>query len=131
MKVHRASLPDTGSAIVEGAHLDEPNLEAYREHLEKRGWLDQPNGHRLGGYPTILQNNDLEAQAAVKAGDLDDYPRDMAEVAEAARWRLLLQLDSDDEFMWGTDSGMLYFMIRDDDLAKRDFSRVVALCEGF
>jgi uncharacterized protein YwqG len=131
MKAHRANLPDTSSAIVEGAHLDEANLEAYREHLEKKGWLDQPNGHRLGGYPTILQNNDLEAQAAVKAGDLDDYPRDMAEVAMVARWRLLLQLDSDDEFMWGTDSGTLYFLVQEDDLARGDFSRVVGITEGY
>ena len=40
-------------------------------------------------------------------------------------WILLLQLDSDDKgnFMWG-DCGMLYFWIRKDDLAQRNFDNV-------
>jgi uncharacterized protein YwqG len=33
--------------------------------------------------------------------------------------------------MWGTDSGMLYFMIHEDDLARGDFSQVQAFCEGY
>ena len=49
---------------------------------------------------------------------------------ETTRWRLLLQLDSDDVFMWGTDSGTLYFMIEEEALAAGDFSRVVALTQG-
>jgi uncharacterized protein YwqG len=38
--------------------------------------------------------------------------------------RFLLQVDSDDAagMMWG-DAGMLYFWIRDDDLAARRFDR--------
>ena len=47
------------------------------------------------------------------------------EVADAAkaRWKLLLQVDSDDAsgMMWG-DAGMLYHWIRDD-LAARRFDR--------
>lgn len=43
----------------------------------------------------------------------------------AARWRLLLQVDSDlsREFCFG-DNGVLAFMIREDDLAARRFERV-------
>lgn len=130
LSVHPANLPDIAAAIVEAATLEEPDLEDYRRALEEKGWADQPGGHRLGGYPTILQNNDLEAQAAYFADDAPYPPRDIAELEEASRWRLLLQLDSDDCFMWGTDSGTLYFMIHEDDLAKRDFSRVVSMCEG-
>jgi uncharacterized protein YwqG len=42
----------------------------------------------------------------------------------AASWRLLLQLDTDDDlgWMWG-DVGRLYFTIRQEDLAAYDFSR--------
>jgi uncharacterized protein YwqG len=121
LAAHKADLPDLGAAIVEAAALDDATIESYRAWLERQRSAEQPGGHRLGGYPTILQGNDLEAQAAGRMGE---------SVAAASRWRLLLQLDSDDACMWGTDSGTLYFLIRDDDLARADFSRVVSLCEG-
>jgi uncharacterized protein YwqG len=121
--VHAAELPDVGAAIVVASGPDDATLATYNAWLEKQGIADQPAGHRLGGYPTILQNDDLEAQAAAIAGDDEG-------ATAASRWRLLLQLDSDDACMWGTDSGTLYFLIHDDDLARADFSRVVALCEG-
>ena len=127
---HKADLPDIGAAIVEAAMLSDAELEVYRDWLEQRDLADQPSGHRLGGYPTILQHNDLEAQAAHFADDAHYPPRDAAEKSVASRWRLLLQLDSDDVCMWGTDSGMLYFLIHEDDLSRRNFSRVVSICEG-
>jgi uncharacterized protein YwqG len=49
--------------------------------------------------------------------------------AHIHRSRILLQLDSDDSFMWCVDSGMLFFLIHDDDLTRGDFSRVVSVCE--
>jgi uncharacterized protein YwqG len=48
--------------------------------------------------------------------------------AEAARhqyeWRLLLQVDTDDDakMMWG-DAGRIYFWIRDEDLRARRFDK--------
>ncbi|MDR2512739.1 MAG: DUF1963 domain-containing protein [Puniceicoccales bacterium] len=41
------------------------------------------------------------------------------------RWKLLLQLDSDDDtgWMWG-DVGTVYFRIREQDARKADFSKV-------
>jgi uncharacterized protein YwqG len=131
LSVHEANLPDITAVIVEAEGLDDEALEAYRVLLEKREIAEQPSGHRLGGYATILQNNDLEAQAAHFAEEVEYPPRDLEGLRAAARWRLLLQLDSDDYFMWGTDSGTLYFLIHDDDLAKQDFSRVIAVCEGY
>lgn len=50
--------------------------------------------------------------------------------AEPPRWGLLLQVDSDDAFMWSTDSGTLFFLIEEDALAARDVTRVVALTQG-
>lgn len=131
LAAHKADLPDIGAAIVEATMLSDAELEVYRDWLEQSDLVDQPSGHRLGGYPTILQHNDLEAQAAHFADDAHYPPRDSAEKSAASRWRLLLQLDSDDVCMWGTDSGMLYFLIHEDDLSRRDFSRVVSICEGF
>ncbi len=95
-------------------------LDAYRHFLDSMLPEGPANGHRLGGYPTILQHNDLELDAAHAMPG-----------SEPAHWRLLLQLDSDDVFMWGTDSGILYFMIEEQALAARDFTHVVALTQGY
>lgn len=70
--------------------------DAFYAHLSR-------TGHKLGGYPYFTQDDPR------KPGD----PR-----------RLLLQLDSDDEMMWG-DVGVANFFIHPDDLARRDFSRVM------
>ena len=60
-------------------------------------------GHKLGGYPYFTQEDPRQP------GD----PR-----------VLLLQLDTDDAMMWG-DAGVANFFIHPDDLARRDFSRVI------
>jgi hypothetical protein len=51
--------------------------------------------------------------------------RDPAVVAASRGWLLLAQFDSDDQagFMWG-DAGVLYFMIRPDDLATATFDSI-------
>ena len=59
-------------------------------------------GHKLGGYPSFTQED----------------PR------RSDRFELLLQLDSDDQMMWG-DSGVGGFFIAPGDLARADFSRVL------
>jgi hypothetical protein len=110
--------------------LDAPNvgnlswspsqLDAYRHFLDSLLPEGPSPGHRLGGYPTVLQSNDLEFDAARVWADSDPLA-----------WRLLLQLDSDGVFMWGTDSGMLYFLIEEGALTASDFSRVVALTQGY
>lgn len=60
--------------------------------------------HRMGGYPNQVQYGKLEPA--------DD-------------WRLLLQLDSQDEvgMMWG-DVGRLYFTIREKELQSSIFENV-------
>lgn len=66
-------------------------------------WERYPgSGHKLGGYPYFTQ------------GD----PRTQGPM------ELLLQLDSDDQMMWG-DVGVGGFFIAPADLAKADFSRVM------
>ncbi len=73
---------------------------------------------------------ELECQLVTNGiwcGDQKGYedPRVPTLEPGAADWRLLLQLDSDDnpKWMWG-DAGRLYFWIREQDLAERNFSRV-------
>ncbi|MFC3995637.1 YwqG family protein [Nocardiopsis sediminis] len=62
---------------------------------------DKTGGHRAFGWPWLLQGGVMSE---------DDV--------------LLLQLDSDDHWMWG-DVGVLYFTIPADALRTGDFSRVV------
>ncbi|MET0550897.1 MAG: YwqG family protein [Xanthomonas sp.] len=59
-------------------------------------------GHKLGGYPEFTQEDPRT-------------PQD--------RQVLLLQLDSDEQMLWG-DSGVANFFIDPDDLRRGDFSRV-------
>ena len=68
----------------------------------------------------MVHQNDLELDAACADG----------RTAQPTAWRLLLQLNSDDTVMWGTDSGLLYVLIHEEDLAARDFSRTVFLTQG-
>jgi uncharacterized protein YwqG len=123
-----SELPQPDAAIVQAQLFSDDELEEYRSYLETHLPDGLSDGNRLGGYPHNLQSNNLEALA--EHAITGDYPADdLNGWTTAARWHLLLQLDSD-EFMWGTDSGILYFMIHDDDLRRQDFSRVVRLCEG-
>lgn len=117
----RTDLPAADASVVQTHLLHDNEIAEYQYFLDSRFREGLPSGHRLGGYPTLLQSFDPAKQAAALAND----------GREARGWRLLLQLDSDDEFMWGTDTGMLYFMIHEDDLARTDFSRVQAFCEGY
>lgn len=86
--------------------------------------------HQIGGYPQCIQRDDMELESqlashGVYCGDPSGYEsadgRRLA--AGAADWRLLFQIDSDDELdaMWG-DGGMLYFWVRAEAAAAGDFS---------
>ena len=105
----------------EGARVDASVAEAP-------GTARYPPIHRLGGVPHEIQNPmEAECELARRGEDPHALPYSrQEEVAEEAkaRWRLLLQVDSDDAagLMWG-DSGMLYYWIRDDDLAAQRFDR--------
>ena len=124
---NRSVLPQADAAIVYRENLDEETRERYRAYVEKQQPDGPTAGHRVGGYPCNVQQNDLEARAEMSIGNAEASE----DSAAASRWRLLLQLDSDDFFMWGTDMGMLHFMIHEDDLVAWDFSHVVALSAGY
>ncbi|MET0393037.1 MAG: DUF1963 domain-containing protein [Chitinophagaceae bacterium] len=81
-----------------------PSIE---DELEEAAYdCFQPGGHKIGGY----------------AGFTQDDPRIGNEAIE--NYILLFQLDSGDEIMWG-DSGIANFFIHPDDLARKDFSKVL------
>ena len=49
---------------------------------------------------------------------------------DPTQWRLLLQIDTDDDahMMWG-DCGLLYFHISGQGLARRDFSQTLMVMQ--
>jgi uncharacterized protein YwqG len=84
--------------------------------------------HRLLGHPQPVQGGmQLECQLVTNGlycGDASAYqdPRASTLRPGAVDWRLLLQIDSDDEagMMWG-DDGRLYYWITAGALARRDW----------
>jgi uncharacterized protein YwqG len=79
---------------------DEVRREAYYDNL-------RPPAIRIGGYPTFTQD---DPRFRTEPGALGDFN--------------LLTVDTTDGIMWG-DSGVAQFFIHEDDLRRRDFSRVV------
>ena len=82
--------------------------------------------HQVGGNPDPVQGP-VEVEVAFgrlsSARSIKPNWSDSAVVEDARGWLLLAQFDSDDGagFMWG-DGGVLYFMIRPEDLERKDFA---------
>lgn len=98
---------------------------------------EDPPIHRLLGHPEVIQGDmQLECQLVTNGrycGDASGYTGDEAERLRpgAADWRLLLQIDSDDDagMMWG-DVGRIYFWMHRDALAQRrwDEAHLILQC---
>ncbi|MBS4207360.1 YwqG family protein [Bacillus sp. FJAT-50079] len=88
--------------------LENENYEAYDEMAEAYFELASGQGSKIGGYPFFTQE-DPRAYG--------DYPTFDT---------LLLQIDTEDSLniMWG-DSGVANFFIAEEDLRKRDFSKIL------
>jgi len=82
-------------------------LGVASDDFRERAFPDA-GGHKVGGYPTFAQEDPRPADSPL---------------------RLLLQLDSDDDLMWG-DCGVGAFFIDPVDLARADFSRVLYNWDG-
>jgi len=80
---------------------------ALEDQLDDAAYQDfNCNGHKISGYAFFTQED----------------PRMYSE--KFRDYILLLQIDTDDNIMWG-DSGVANFFIHPDDLAKKDFSKVM------
>lgn len=84
-----------------------PELDRYKV-IDAASESQETFGHQIGGYASFTQTD----------------PRSYAKPDRD--WKLLLQIDSDDDskIMWG-DVGVANFFITPEDLAKRDFSKVI------
>ncbi len=127
-KADKSVYPQLDSIAIEALQLSDDETDEYRIFLDEKLPDGATSGHRIGGYPHIMQNNDLEARAFEKK--YGQFPQNANDQREAMRWHLLMQIDSDENIMWGTDSGMLYLMIHEEDLSQQNYSRVIALTDG-
>jgi uncharacterized protein YwqG len=101
---------------------------AALEKLDTAAFEGKPK-HQVSGVPSPVQGDhmDLECQLAsngVYCGDAKGYksPRALELQHGRANWRLLFQMDSDDDLdvMWG-DGGMLYFWVEEQEARKGNF----------
>ncbi len=106
-----------------------PASEKYQDLRESLAAEPRDVQHRLLGHPQVIQSpmeiSVQEATSGYQQKELATYDDEIVgEVLKGAvDWRLLLQIDSDDNpgWMWG-DSGRLYFWIRQQDLASKNFA---------
>lgn len=117
------SLPDYNADIY-GMFSDEER-DTFFEKIYEDG-----NMNKLLGYPNTIQGEmKLECELVTNGlycGGSDGYrdPRAKALEPNAIHWRLLLQIDSNEEcgMMWG-DVGRLYYWIKIDDLRNKRFDK--------
>lgn len=111
--------------------------DRYDEVRLALAFPDKQPAHKLLGHADSIQGP-MERQAALLSSSIDlkagrSKDARVREIRQqAGRWRLLLQLDSDDrtDMMWG-DAGKLYVWIRDDDLAARRFERTWTILQCY
>ena len=113
------------SKIVQKLGLSEDELDIYSALID-RG--DSTHHHLLGCPQEVQGEMQLECQLVsngIYCGGIEGYKDQRVPSLKpgATDWRLLLQLDSDDntECMWG-DLGRLYFWITNDSLQSRQFA---------
>jgi uncharacterized protein YwqG len=105
--------------------------EEFDEYCNTRDAIFQGKPkHQVSGFPWPVQGDDMEFECQLVAsglycGDGSGYEDRRAKLlsADAANWRLLLQLDTDDELgvMWG-DAGLIYYWVEEERAKKGDFS---------
>jgi uncharacterized protein YwqG len=108
-------------------HLLVEEWEKYGDILYAEA-LSESN-KMLGNSDNIQNTMELEAEMCrlgINYSDFELFTDDKKQniQVEAAKWKLLLQIDSNDEcnMMWG-DMGRIYFWIKEEDLQARRFEK--------
>ena len=110
--------------------------DEYEALLENNGIEELCERHKLLGYADLIQGEPLTECEAVSRGiymGSPDIYRKLSQTEKddiklhAADWVLLFQMasicDEENDVMWG-DVGNLYFYIRKDDLATKNFDKI-------
>jgi uncharacterized protein YwqG len=95
--------------------------------------------HQVDGFPNPIQGDEMELECqlvshGIYCGDASGYESAKAAALRggASEWKLLLQVDSDDDLkvMWG-DGGVLYFWIREGDARAGRFENAWVVLQCF
>lgn len=132
-----STLPAAASDSVQALKLSAKDAKAYQDCLKQPAATEDEESpqHQLLGWPAPLQSANMEGECQLAANGIncgeeveEENPKVKALRAGAKNWRLLLQLDSDNDagLSWG-DGGRLYFWIRQQDLAAQRFDRCWAI----
>jgi uncharacterized protein YwqG len=132
------TLADSSALITEGVleHMSE-DFHAYFHLVEEQSDEEEEGRHRLLGNPDVIQAEMRFICHFVSKGISylgifeDDDPTAGALANGADDWILLLQVDTDEDgpgWMWG-DCGHIYYWIRKQDLAQRDFDHAYVVLE--
>ncbi|MEC3981245.1 YwqG family protein [Amycolatopsis sp. H20-H5] len=119
--------PQPGHALLCEAKL--ASGETLDEALDAAGFEDvlidaiSEPWHQIGGHARPVQGG-VEFEIAITALGGGEIWSDPRLGAEAARWILLAQIESDGDLMWG-DAGALYWLIKPEDLAARRFDKAL------
>lgn len=128
----QTTIPDWNALACRRMGFAENETERYIALTEQVAEYNAPEYpiHRFLGNPDQVQGEmQLKCQLVthgIDCGDPSGYqdPRRKELEPGAAGWKLLLQIDSEDEMemIWG-DFGSIYFWIHEDDLRKGDFEK--------
>lgn len=104
--------------------------DEYAELLESIGHWSSETRHRLRGHDDTIQWP-MRREAEETAREMGFTTADGAPEERKWDWELLLQIDTDSGpgWMWG-DAGRIYFWIRRQDLAARDFSKACCILQS-
>jgi len=105
-------------------------FSAQLSSLSDEDWQAiSPGGHQFAGWPCPVQAPMERECEMASNGMVIGHPITndvaLAEIKKRSdEWRLLLQIDSDDDlgWMWG-DGGTIYFLCREADIAQKRFDR--------
>jgi uncharacterized protein YwqG len=124
------TLPDWHSyTFSDSTELEDEDLFELLAELNGPSYERGAAMHRMLGSPQAIQGDmQLECQLAshgiyLGSGSGHETPQAKAIEVGASNWRLLLQIDSDEEnagWMWG-DAGRIYYWIREQDLRAGAF----------
>jgi uncharacterized protein YwqG len=130
-------LPSTERPEVVALDLSEEEINGYEE-LSNDPFQGLPR-HQVGGLPTPVQDDGMELECqlvshGLNCGDSAGYndPRAKQLMPGVKDWRLLFQIDSDDDvgMQWG-DSGTLYVWIREDEARIGNFGNPWLIAQSF
>jgi uncharacterized protein YwqG len=123
-------LPSGERASVTALAFNDTEFDGYGAIAEE-SFSDHPK-HQVSGLPSPVQGDSMELECqlvshGIFCGNSSGYedPRAAALQSGSSQWRLLFQMDTDDELnvMWG-DAGILYFWVEEEAARAGRFDNV-------